>query len=93
MKFYAFVLIYKIDQLKEDKLTLEQKLQSITEERDSLLTALSDTQQANALLQRENASQELLVSQLAFLFFSFFFSNQVKISGYNCKLLKLIQNW
>ncbi|VUZ48939.1 unnamed protein product [Hymenolepis diminuta] len=52
----------EIDQLKEDKLTLEQKLQAITEERDSLLTALSDTQQANALLQRENASQELLIS-------------------------------
>nr|CDS28550.1 bicaudal d protein [Hymenolepis microstoma] len=52
----------EIDQLKEDKLTLEQKLQAITEERDSLLTALSDTQQVNALLQQENANQQLLIS-------------------------------
>ncbi|KAM3175171.1 hypothetical protein ACTXT7_009045 [Hymenolepis weldensis] len=63
----------EIDRLKEDKLTLEQKLLAITEERDSLLTALSDTQQANALLHRENASQELLlltVDAEMFLIFS-----------------------
>ncbi|VDO03983.1 unnamed protein product [Rodentolepis nana] len=60
----------EIDQLKEDKQSLEQKLQAITEERDSLLTALSDTQQVNALLQQENANQQILVRQLIATFFS-----------------------
>uniref|UniRef100_A0A5K3ERH0 HAP1 N-terminal domain-containing protein n=1 Tax=Mesocestoides corti TaxID=53468 RepID=A0A5K3ERH0_MESCO len=52
----------EITQLKEDKESLEKKLQAITDERDCLLTTLSDAQQASALLQQENASQQHVIS-------------------------------
>ncbi|VDM32952.1 unnamed protein product [Hydatigera taeniaeformis] len=52
----------EINHLKEDKATLEQKLQSIIDERDCLLTTLSDAQQANALLQQENANQQIVIT-------------------------------
>ncbi|VDK39174.1 unnamed protein product [Taenia asiatica] len=52
----------EINHLKEDKATLEQKLQAIIDERDYLLTTLSDAQQANALLQQESANQQLVIT-------------------------------
>ncbi|EUB55171.1 Coiled-coil domain-containing protein 64A [Echinococcus granulosus] len=52
----------EINHLKEDKATLEQKLQAIMDERDSVLATLSDAQQANALLQQENANQQLVIT-------------------------------
>ncbi|KAL5108402.1 BICD family-like cargo adapter 1 [Taenia crassiceps] len=52
----------EINHLKEDRATLEQKLQAIIDERDCLLTTLSDAQQANALLQQENVNQQLVIT-------------------------------
>ncbi len=70
LEFVGYFL--QINQLKEDKESLEKQLQKITEERDCLLNTLSDAQQTCALLQQENANQQLVVSS-TFLMDCFYF--------------------
>lgn len=70
---------------------MEQKLQLIIDERDCLLTTLSDAQQTNALLQQENANQQLVVSR--FLKLSWVYKNRLpclKLGISDCVMSSLL---